>query len=306
METQSPRKPYRELSALEIINLSFSLYSERPFEFFAPFFFMAVLNSLARQAVFLLLPPITVPQESTLGLLESLTAYLGVLVGAGIVLGVVFWILNTIASGIVVKYASDLFERGDTNLSTAFNSAIYRMPMILASGLISGALVILGLILFIVPGVIMAVMFSLFVPAIMIENRGAIGSLERSRRLVDKSWLKVFGVLLLAWLISALFIIVGEALSVIFGQLGGLTSSLIAALVQPIHPLASTYLYYSIQTREEKRALPARHKPMPVAGPVIQASPMHEKPKYCAHCGQRLPSDALFCPSCGAQIERDS
>jgi len=298
----SLEKPLRELSAMEIIDRSFSLYSRRPLEFFAPFFFAGILNGMMGQAMRLLIPEVAPAERLTERFLEWFMGQLGVLVGATSAAVVVFWITNTIASGVAVRYISDLLERGDASLTTAFNFAVYRLAPLLVASLVSGVLMILGLICFVIPGIIVVVMFSLIVPAIMIENRGAFESLERSRRLVDKSWWKTFTILLLVLFITVLLSIVGEAVSVFFGPFRGIASGLVPALVQPIQPLASTYLYYSMRIKETRLAQPVSFKPLTVAAPTPPLPIVIERPRFCIDCGQKLPTDAVFCPNCGKRI----
>jgi len=297
-------KPLRELSATEIICRSFSLYSRRPLEFFAPFFFVGILNGMMRQATRLLIPEVAPAERLTERFLEWSMGQLGVFVGVTFTAVLVFWITNTIASGITVRYTSDLLERGVASLTTAFNFAAYRLSPLLVASVVSGVLMILGLICFVVPGIIVVVMFSLIVPAIMIENRGAFESLERSRRLVDRSWWKTFTILLLVLLVTVLLSIMGEAVSVFFGPFRGIASGLLQALVQPIQPLASTYLYYSMRIKETRLAQPVSYKPLTVATPTPPLPIVIEQPRFCIQCGQKLPTDAVFCPNCGNRIRK--
>jgi len=294
-------KPLSEVSATEVIDRSFSLYSKRLLEFSVPFFFSGLLNGIIRQFTGFLLVQIIVPQKLTERFFEWLMSYLGAFVGAIFTLGMAFWIISTIVNGVSVKYASDLLEKGDASLTASFNFTINKLTSLLVSGLISGVLIILGFILFIVPGVIVAVMFSLTVPAIIIEDRGAFESLERSRRLVDKSWWKTFRVLLLVLFITILFSITGEAISIFFGPFRGVVSALVAAFIQPIHSLALTYLYYSMRVKEVEPAQPVSYK-TPV--PAVPLPTMPEQPRFCTYCGQDLPPDAVFCPNCGNRIKR--
>jgi len=300
------RKPTRELSAMEILDRSFSLYSERLVQFLAPFFFAGIANGMMRQIVENIFPPITPLEELSENFFEWLISSLWVILGRTSVLWFFFWTAITIANGIAVKYASDLLERGDAHLGSAFSFTIHKLAPLLGAGLISGTLMILGFTFFIVPGIIVAIMFSLIVPVIMIEGRSAFDSLERSRRLVDRSWWWILVFLLMIWFLIGLFGVIGEALSPYLPPLQGLTSSLISAFIQPIYPIALTYLYYSRRMKEAPQAPPVSYAP-PVLTEIPRRPPaIFEQPRFCIYCGQSLPFDAFYCPNCGRKTRNSS
>lgn len=307
----SSRIPQRELSVTEIIDRTVSLYLERLLEFIIPFLFLSILYGIFKQTMETFFPPLIPPFETRYdeNLIRWLMDYLGVFVGVTSISSIVFWVLSTLVNGIAVKYASELLEKGEGDLKVGFHFTVDRLVSLLGAGLITGVLMILGFICFIVPGVIVAIMFTLIVPVIIIENKGVFESLERSRRLVSGSWLKTFILLVLILIITGILNIVGEAVSVFFGPLRGIVASLMTALVQPIHPIALTYLYYSM--RAKKEALPKPSAPQPIQPtPRYQPStPSYEAasyPRFCTQCGQRLPPEAIFCPRCGRRIKRAS
>jgi len=97
-------------------------------------------------------------------------------------------------------------------------------------------------------------MFSLVVPAIMIEQKGVFESLGRSRKLVSNRWGKTFILLLLVGIIILVVSGVTGALTTPFGLVGSIVSNLITTLVIPILPIATTLLYYSMAARETSLA----------------------------------------------------
>ena len=50
----------------------------------------------------------------------------------------------------------------------------------------------MGLIALIVPGIILAIVFSLALPVLLIEKKGVLESMGRSHALVGHRWLKTF------------------------------------------------------------------------------------------------------------------
>jgi len=129
----------------------------------------------------------------------------------------------------------------------------------------------------------------------MIEGVGALGSLGRSRRLVSRRWGRAFAVLILIVVIQS---IVGVTVNriIALGPLTFIITSIVTAFIQPILPIATTFLYYSMKVKEAKSLS------------EIQMTEKHEEPAegimhYCPHCRKPVTSDASFCRNCGARLE---
>jgi hypothetical protein len=137
---------------------------------------------------------------------------------------------------------------------------VSKLLSLLAVSIITGVLIVIGLIAFVIPGIIIAIIFSLVVPAIIIENTGALESLLRSRLLVSHRWLKTFGLLLLLYVIIGIVGILVGVISIPFGIAATLVSSILAAFIAPILPIALTLYYYSMIARAtpQEPPLPTR------------------------------------------------
>jgi len=245
------------LSVSEILSQSFDLYASRFAQFFLPFLIAGIVTGVPNALVqwWYLMPlvekarsitPATPPREA-IALLFSLLA---VTLAVAFLLGILTWVINTVVHGIAVKFASDVAEKGHASLRESFSMALSRLGPLLVAGLVSGILIILGLLLLIIPGIIIAIMFSLVVPAIMIEQKGAFESLGRSRKLLSKRWGKTFVLLLLIGIIFLIASGIIGLLTTSLGATGTFVSSLATAFVAPISPIATTLLYYSMVARE--------------------------------------------------------
>jgi hypothetical protein len=166
------------------------------------------------------------------------------------------WIISTITYGICVKYASNLIEKGNASINTAFGFTMNQIITLLASALVVGILVAIGLIALIVPGIILVIMFSLISPAILIENVGALDSLSRSRKLVSNRWLKTFAFLLIVGIVVGVVSYIGTLIAIPFGDLSWVVSGVISAFAAPIAPISTTVYYYSMVGREEQQKIP--------------------------------------------------
>lgn len=242
----------RELTASETISLVFNLYKSNLVMFLVPMMVAGVVNGV-------------------LGLvLGHSSANLAALAGGGLtdffwrslvnilplmlLSFIVSWIVSTLADGVCIRYASDILSKGNADIGDALNFAMRKLVSLLGITVVTVALVLLGCIALIVPGIILAIMFSLVVPVIMVENVGVLGSLSRSRKLVSKRWRKTFVVFLVVIIVVSVFSFVAGLVSAPFGLLRGLVNSVVSAVVTPISPISETVYYYSMLAREQSPA----------------------------------------------------
>ncbi len=249
-------KPGHELSIGEVFSLTFNMYLSRFWQFFSVFLAAGIVTGLASFAVMTLLPMPKQPSPSAS--FVELTAYLFALlywvIFTGVLLSLISWIVGCVTGGFAVKYASDIIEGRAPTVGESLNFALSRLPSLLVAQFIAGVLVVAGLILLVVPGIIVAIMFSLTIPAIIIEERDALEGLSRSRRLVSNRWLKTFAVLLLTGIIilvvSLVASLLASPLNTVLPNVDHVVSSVIAAFATPIAPIATTHLYYAMIARE--------------------------------------------------------
>jgi len=116
-------------------------------------------------------------------------------------------------------------------------------------------LIVIGMLLFVVPGIIIAIMFSLVLPTIIVEQNGIFESLGRSKKLVSNRWLKTFLLLLVLGMITLIVnggaTVLAGPLSTIHPIINPLITNIISAFVSPIYPIGMTYLYYAMVAREK-------------------------------------------------------
>jgi hypothetical protein len=255
-------KPSRELSVEEIVSSTFNLYRSQFLQFFLPFLISGIITGISTYVITssfpIPMPPDMPASPSTTFIQEVLLPWFVELISKVVIIGafsgLVLWIVGTTVTGIVIKNASDQIEKGNSNLNVSFNFAVSKLPYLLAAQFISGILIVLGFFLFIVPGIIVAIMFSLILPTIIIEQKGIFESLGRSRNLVSNRWMKTF---LLGLILGIILFIVNSVATFLAGPLSAihpiansLTASIISAFVSPLYPIAITYLYYAMVARE--------------------------------------------------------
>jgi MFS family permease len=251
------QKPLHELSIDQILSQTFDLYGSRFTRFLLPFVVVGtatgVLNAIVQ--LWYLMPlfekirnitPGTTPQE----IMTWLITFLPALIVVAVLVGIATWVISTIVTGTVVRFASDTIEKGHASLLESLRIALSSLASLLGASVASGILISLGVFLFVVPGIILAVMFSLVFPVIMVEQKWCFESLGRSKKLVSKRWGKTFVLLIMIGIILGVVSGITSLFVTPLGAAGAVVNSLILAFVEPISPIATTLLYYSMVARE--------------------------------------------------------
>lgn len=235
----------RELSALEIIREGFSLFRRQFPRIFVPLFLGAIIAA----PVNLLFAYITAPLAQQLSSYRNVTvtnANEGVIFSLfGQSLGYTIlelWLLFVIYVpflAIAFKIAHNSSSGKTPSLRDGFSIGFNRILSLFVAGILTGILVLTGLVLLVVPGILVTVMLLMFIPAIVLENQSSLGSLGRSKQLVSRRWGLVFLVGLIAF-------IVGLVLRNFFGNLFYFLDIYTSSLVQPFYGLISDVLGVSL------------------------------------------------------------
>ena len=157
-----------------------------------------------------------------------------------------------------------------------------------------GIIVVLGIIALIIPGIILAIMYSLALPVLLIEKKGVFESMSRSRQLVSHRWGKTFGTFLVLGIIVIIASLIFGAITGPFGIAGTVVNGILSALYQPLFPILLVVYYYS----NIARTSPPPTSQMPM-GPTTT---LQVGTKLCPSCGTLNASAAAFCTKCGAKL----
>jgi hypothetical protein len=247
------RKPQTELSVETTVSETFDLY----FKNFATLFVPLLIAYLVSGAIGVPLSNYvsTIPQVPTTGttddVLNWFNKYVPTLIALGLVTGLIIWIIYVIAYGSVIKCSSELIENNKTSLEGAVRFTARKLLSLLAAGILLGIIIVVGLIALVIPGIILALMFSLTISAIMIENVGTIDGMSRSRALVSHRWLKTFAVLLIVGIILAIVSFIAGLIASPLGDYSWILSNIISAFIAPILPVALAVHYYSMRAKEQ-------------------------------------------------------
>jgi hypothetical protein len=153
--------------------------------------------------------------------------------------------------GMVVEAVVDILDgRRDQTVGGLFSSASPFIWRLFGAGILAGIGVTIGLILIILPGLYLLTIWAVIVPAIVIDRLGVLDSFGRSRALVRGDGWRVFGVIVVLFLIQLIFggVVKGIAGS-ISDSFGGFAVGdlIVRVLIAPLSAIAATVLYVELR-----------------------------------------------------------
>src|SRR3989442_15258244 len=271
----------RELSLGEVISKTFEVYRRDFVKYFVLFAVVGVIvqvvTTLAQQAFVLPTLPLNPTPQQFSTWFSALFAALLLLIAVIFVVNIVF---STIAEGSAIRLASEQITKGQVNFGASIRFAVSKLLSIWALSIIVGIIVLLGIIALIIPGIILAIMYSLALPVLLIENKGVTESMGRSRQLVSHRWGKTFGTFLALGIIVLISSLIVSAITAPLGTiLGPIVNGILSAFYQPLFPILLTVYYYSNLARTAQ----------------APAGQMQMAPTSTFQAGMKL------CPTCGTQ-----
>jgi hypothetical protein len=192
--------------------------------------------------VYLILGAIALVLGLILGWLGLLISALASIVGT-------FWL-----QGALVEAVQDVRDgKQDLSIGEIFSRVRPRLGALIVAGILAGLGIAVGLILLIVPGLYLLTIWSVIVPAIVIEGKSAGESFGRSRELVSGYGWNVFGVIIIT--IAAVIvasIIVGLATFWLPDGFDSFASDVISnTIVVPFVAVAWTIMYFTLVRLKE-------------------------------------------------------
>ena len=200
--------------------------------------------------------PETAPPDVVL---DALLEDLGPLLLAGLLSG----LLSALAQAVVqlgsVEAIAEVYLDREPNWRTSLGAGLKRLPAGIGVFLIAVVPLTVGFLLCGLPGIWLAVMWSMTVPVIAVEKLGPSASLGRSWRLVKSRFWPVLGVLALSFLISlviqSVFSFAITAAFLFSGtvslEIQALVNTVSRILVTPFTASVFAVLYFDLRVRQE-------------------------------------------------------
>lgn len=244
----------RPLTVGELLDRTFFLYRRH----FVTFLAIAALPNLVMLAF--QLAQIAINPSTIGGLLTSLVWTLATILA--------YFATIAVSQGATIIAVSQVQLERDTSASAAFGAIRFRIGDLAAIIFGMGVRILIGFIFLILPGIYLAVVWSLTIPVAVLEGRNLSESLERSSELTRGHRGRIFVVyallLVLVYIVTVVVQAPALALVAIWG--GALTGSEIPAwaevvvalmnfvttsLVAPIMTIALSLIYYDERVRKE-------------------------------------------------------
>ena len=138
-------------------------------------------------------------------------------------------------------------------MRATLESALPRINVLSATGILASIAIGLGFLLLIVPGLILLTIWSVVIPAVMVENTGVFRGFGRSQELVRGNGLNVFTVIVLTVaLIIVAGLVAGLALAPINPEwVESIIVNVVAnTVVAPFTAVAWTLMYFRLRALE--------------------------------------------------------
>lgn len=233
------------MSIGDILDATFKLYARNFLAFMmiaiVPYILVAFIESFEAPAA---AAPGQRPPLNTMAFLATL---------------ITFMIAMPICQGALTFHISKSFLGTPISVGEALKLGLSRAFPLVIAGILYGFAVMFGLVLLVVPGIIFALWFMLYAPALILERTSPTQSLSRSKALMSGNLGKGFLLSLVVFLMSAIIglpieflkAMAGETLDASMRMPARFALGLIGVLALPIQTAPGILLYYDLRTRKE-------------------------------------------------------
>ncbi len=164
-----------------------------------------------------------------------------------------------VLTAVMTMAMSERFLNREIGIIEAYSRILRRFFPLLGTILLSGVVVGIGFMFFIVPGIFLWIWFAFIPQTVVLEGEGGISAMKRSKYLVKGYFVKTFILLILIFIaVSLITGAVSYGITRFFpflgqysGTLGVGAANVISVLLEPFKVAAMTLLYYDFRIRKE-------------------------------------------------------
>jgi hypothetical protein len=184
---------------------------------------------------------------------------------------------GTLYQGTVVNLVRDVQDgRRDFSAGELLSQATPFILPLIGAGILAGLAIGLGLIVFIIPGLILLTIWAVIAPTIVIEKSPVMASFGRSRELVRGNGWQVFGAIVVAFLIVIVGSLIFTAIAAAIADgplLRIVFSALASTITAPISALVAAVIYFRLREIEGTPEVPLATGPDAPAPPTVPPAP---------------------------------
>jgi hypothetical protein len=184
------------------------------------------------------------------------------LIGQGVI-ALLSVISILLATAVCFKAVADAYLGVEPEWRRSLRFAVRRLGGLFGVAIAGGLVVALATVALIVPGIWLFVMYSVAVPALLLERIGPFAALRRSFRLVRRRWWPTAGALVVGYLligiigtlVSGVIMVIPSVVAennTLVGALGSVVGGTVGSvLTTPYSAAVVTLLYFDLRVRKE-------------------------------------------------------
>jgi hypothetical protein len=167
----------------------------------------------------------------------------------GLLAVIVSLVATTLFTGMVVELVADVQDgRRDASAGQLLRAVTPVLGQLILVAIVAGIGILIGFILIVVPGLILATLWAVAAPVVVLERPGGLRALGRSRELVRGNGWNVFAViLLLVILVGVLGSGIELAADAAGAGVGLVVRVVVGILTAPLSALAAAVLYFDLR-----------------------------------------------------------
>jgi hypothetical protein len=171
---------------------------------------------------------------------------------ASLLAALVALLLYQVLTGAITRTIATEVTGQDLDVEQSYRFGFARLGPILVVSILVGLATLLGLIVFIIPGIYIAVRLAVSIQALIVEDRRGTEAMRRSWDLVGGHWWHAAFTLLVAGLITG---VVNAVITAPFGAgawlLQGIAAAVATTVTLPYGALVGVLLYLDLRARKE-------------------------------------------------------
>ena len=183
--------------------------------------------------------------------IETTTRSAGVSIIVALIAAAVAVIISSVLQAAIMRAAAQASIGDPVDIDASYRWGFARFGSVLLVSILVGLAVGFGFLLLIIPGIIFLVLFSVSIPALVVENRRGTDAMSRSWNLAKGHFWHALGVIIVAFIIAA---VISAILSAIGGDnwfLAWIFSAIAQIITAPFTALVTVLLYLDLRARTE-------------------------------------------------------